>query len=232
MKIFSVCLSIGFFFAIPSTSAAAPIAVNETFSCKTQDECRRKCKDAGGRWKKDKTGTTLGTCNKPAARIRRDDLRVFDQSEVMSALQSDQLYSEDSSNTRLLGFVRAKGDFVEITSDCENWSRVSTNTIATMQETLVGKETCAGELLPFVRLDLNTADAFDGESTISYRIKKLGAQRFSIPTIDGGGLFVSDTILAHCADTWLDCQIDECSGQGKSCLDACEYEYDFCVADR
>jgi hypothetical protein len=42
----------------------AQIAVDTgiSFTCTSPEECKRKCEEHGGRWKKDPTGTTHGTC--------------------------------------------------------------------------------------------------------------------------------------------------------------------------
>jgi hypothetical protein len=44
--------------------AMAQIAVDTgiSFTCESQEECKRKCEELGGRWKRDETGTTQGTC--------------------------------------------------------------------------------------------------------------------------------------------------------------------------
>lgn len=49
----------------PAQAAPQQIQVQTTFSCSNQDECKRKCEAIGGRWKKDQTGTTHGTCSLP-----------------------------------------------------------------------------------------------------------------------------------------------------------------------
>lgn len=33
-----------------------------SFTCESQEECKRKCEDVGGRWRRDETGATHGTC--------------------------------------------------------------------------------------------------------------------------------------------------------------------------
>jgi hypothetical protein len=38
-----------------------------SFTCETQEECKRKCEQLGGRWKPDKTGTTHGSCTLTSA---------------------------------------------------------------------------------------------------------------------------------------------------------------------
>ena len=44
--------------------AMAQISVDTgvSFTCESQEECKRKCEELGGRWKRDETGTTHGTC--------------------------------------------------------------------------------------------------------------------------------------------------------------------------
>ncbi|NNE13858.1 MAG: hypothetical protein HKN51_02700 [Saprospiraceae bacterium] len=51
------------------------VQTTETFTCSSEPECKRKCEALGKKyiWKKDKTGTTFGTCTKLGSSIVDDN---------------------------------------------------------------------------------------------------------------------------------------------------------------
>jgi len=40
-----------------------------TFTCSSNSECKRKCEGLGGRWKRDTSGATFGTCTIPRSSL-------------------------------------------------------------------------------------------------------------------------------------------------------------------
>lgn len=60
-----------FITAQPNVSFAEAMSVEmgTTFSCTSNDECKRKCEAIGGRWKRDASGSTYGTCTLPPSSL-------------------------------------------------------------------------------------------------------------------------------------------------------------------
>lgn len=64
------------FFA--NNSSALQISVSDSYTCSSNSECKKKCEDRGGRWKKDKTGTTYGTCTISASISIADQVQILE----------------------------------------------------------------------------------------------------------------------------------------------------------
>lgn len=62
---FFMCL--GFSGQINAESMGVEMAT--TYTCSSNAECKRKCEGLGGRWKRDTTDTTFGTCTIPASSL-------------------------------------------------------------------------------------------------------------------------------------------------------------------
>ena len=60
-----------------SSALALQISVSDTYTCSTNSECKRKCEERGGRWKRDKTGTTHGTCTLPSSISITDRIEIL-----------------------------------------------------------------------------------------------------------------------------------------------------------
>lgn len=77
---------------------ALTVNVTESFTCTSNSECKRKCEARGGRWKKDKTGTTHGTCSKPAARSLSDQIDALQnqlkQAETAKTLRDAKRFGD------------------------------------------------------------------------------------------------------------------------------------------
>lgn len=232
MRVFKLILISSLFIFVCIPLRAMTVSIAETFTCSSQEECKRKCKERGGRWKKDKTGTTHGTCTKPSAISGFLDLRTIEQGEVISALKSGELLQENESGTQILGYVRTIDEIVEISADCKSWTEVPLYDLVSMQETLIGRGNCLGVEMPFVKVKLRSDAGYAGGAAISYKLRKIGRQGISLPTFGGGGLFLSDKVIEQCTDMYLECQIDECAGRGQWCADMCDFEFDFCISDR
>ena len=69
---------------------AASISVSGTYTCSTNAECVRKCRERGGRWRRDTSGATLGTCTIPSSVAIGERLEML-QGEVQRAQRQQRL---------------------------------------------------------------------------------------------------------------------------------------------
>jgi len=79
---------------LPASGALAlQVGLNDTFTCSSNAECKRKCEARGGRWKRDRTNTTHGTCTLPASISIRERIELL-STQLEQAKAQQRLYEQ------------------------------------------------------------------------------------------------------------------------------------------
>jgi putative hemolysin len=76
-----------------SSALALQIGVSDTYTCSSNSECKRKCEERGGRWKRDRTGTTYGTCTLPPSISIPDRIELL-QKQLDRLIRQKRLIDE------------------------------------------------------------------------------------------------------------------------------------------
>lgn len=174
------------------------------------------------------------------------NLRTFDADKLAVALRNGDLVrggvneNAEVVSTQILAVVRtsqgSEKNYIELSDrDCKTWSKFPLENVLSATETLVPSVSCGGEKYPYMRLVLRNGEQYTGNDKDDPAVITISFTKSTIrkpQLVFGGSLGVSDTIIDHCTDVYLGCQLDECAGSGQWCLDMCEAEFDFCVADR
>jgi len=70
----------------------------DSYTCTNNADCKKKCEDRGGVWRRDKTGTTHGTCTVPSSIKLSDKIGILqkqlDQMKLQRSLIDDKKVSD------------------------------------------------------------------------------------------------------------------------------------------